>query len=192
MGVPNYSEMAEVAANWWAEQIKIPETYDIKDYYSKADMIKSKLYDSRTKASKEQAKEFKIKLKEAIEIKIKEAIEKEQYGFSICVDYAPEPILGNIANDLGINFLAFQFKAHMFICIKYESIDIYHEAKFLYTTKEGLEKRIKDAKEHLKNLREKEDEEFTIFSKEEIIEERISYIEKLEKLLKEKLLDELL
>lgn len=173
----NYSEMAEVAANWWAEQIKAP-IYDNGDDSLNGFIAMEMLRESKIKATEEQAKEFKLKLKEYIENEIK----KHSY-FCIGVDYGPQIDMGNIAEDCGINLLAFPIKTNMWILTEEQTIKVRlgysGEIEYLYIPKERFEIQIKKEKEYLKEIQSKK---LNIND----INEQISYIEKLEKLLKEK------
>ena len=103
-------EVAEKAAKWWANTLCRPHDNGANDEANKMGMILADFFAASHKPTDEQIAKFTELLTKEFE-----TMDSDDRRISIYCDYSPDPILEKIADEVGIDSLAFPFKAGMLI-----------------------------------------------------------------------------
>lgn len=136
-------EIAEIAANWWADQLVRP-TYDNGDR-STTGGFGMLLAMANTK---EVTPEAKQKFVDSLTSEITKCLESGKDPY-LHVDYGPTPMLGEAAEQAEISTMNFPWKTSMWMDKEHVSVSLGYRAprEYLYASPEHWQKQIKSLEE---------------------------------------------
>lgn len=163
-------KILDVASNWWGEVIKDAKLdcgakgYDEVMATALGNMLKTNLEEKNINS-------FKTLLRKRIE----EEYDEIRYNgtFILSVDYEPDRNLYDIAKECNINTNNFPWKTVMwigkdFIKLRYGYSS---QTETIFETEEHLKREIEKDEKRIEEYKKRDDDTFTIFSREELIEE---------------------
>lgn len=149
----SYSEISEIASEWWAKNIMKPK-FDNGDDSPNGVLANILMHSLVQDITEEQINKFKFRLKAYIENELNE----KTYNIWIGVDYHPCKILCDISKECNINVNNLPIKSDMDLDRTHITARLGYggEMEILYSTKEYWERQLKGLKINLENYKNKE------------------------------------
>ena len=171
-------KISEIASNWWTKVIVNPKM-DNGDR-SLEGMFINKLMSlaAEKDIDSKNLEIFNRKLQEYIFERIDNE-ENEFYSLILDVDYSPGGILRKLAEECNINKNNFPIKTTMWISQNHCSVRYGYGAneEILFATDDYFKHKIKDCEANIDYYKNKDNDYFGAFSREEILEEQDEILE---------------